>query len=153
MRKRYKYFTTHQDDIDLTLSLTDKKGRRVKQFLHFKRVASSFGFLFLERTEKDGIEIPKRIFNLQENSLISKWSQINVIISVINSYEPSNEDNLKQALKYLESMADLQLVHVQLQLLLTPSKGRRFTEHSRNILHISISLPYDEGLWCNMSSK
>ena len=60
MRKRYKYFIFHQDDIDLTLSLTDKKGRRVKQFLHFKHVASSFGFLFLERAEKDGIEIPKK---------------------------------------------------------------------------------------------
>ena len=74
--------------------------------------------------------------NLQKNSLISKWSQINVITSVINSYEPLNEDNLKQALKYLESMADLhdsphfQFVQDQLQLLLTPPKGRRLTKHS-----------------------
>ena len=68
--------------------------------------------------------------------MISKWSQINVIISVINSYEPSNEDNLKQALKYLESMADprdsphFQFIQDQLQLLLTPPKVRRFTKHS-----------------------
>ena len=133
--KMFKYFNVFHEGDDLTLSLTDKMGRKVKQFLHFKQVKSYFGFLFLERVEKDGIEIPQRNSISKKNSLIIKWSQIHEIILVTNSYEPTNEDNLRRALKCLESMADLhdsphfQFIQAQLQLLLTPPKGRRFTKH------------------------
>ena len=63
--KRFKYFQVSSHADDLTLSLTDKLGRKVEQFLHFKKVDSPFGFLFLERVEKHGIEIPKTNFSLQ----------------------------------------------------------------------------------------
>ena len=75
-------------------------GQKVKQFIRFQKVKSHFGFLLLERVEKDGSEIPKKNFNLQKNSLISKWSQIRDIVSVTNSYEPTNEDYLGRVLKW-----------------------------------------------------
>ena len=64
--KRFKYFQVCSHDDDLTLSLTDKLGRKTEQFLHFKKVDSSFGFLFLERVGKHGIKTPKNNFSLQK---------------------------------------------------------------------------------------
>ena len=51
----------------------------------------------MERVEKDGT----KNFNLQKNNLISKWSQIHEIILVTDSYEPTNEDNLRRVLNFV----------------------------------------------------
>lgn len=64
INKRFKYFQVCSNDDDLTLSLTDKLGRKIEQFLHFKKIDSLFDFLFLERVEKYGIEISKNKFSL-----------------------------------------------------------------------------------------
>ena len=92
VKKRYKNLKILHNGDDLTISATDKLGREVVQFLHFKHVRSSFGFLFLERAEKNGYTVSKSSFELQKNSLVSRWSQIDNILSVVRCFEPSNED-------------------------------------------------------------
>ena len=44
-RKRYKKMNVVHNENDLTISVSDKLGRKVLQFLHFKHV-KSFEFLF-----------------------------------------------------------------------------------------------------------
>ena len=89
------------------MSTTDKLGRKVVQFLHFKHVQSSFGFLFLEQVEKNSFEVPKNSFDLQKNSLISRWSQIDNMTSVMNCYELSNEAYLVKVTRLLDNMVEL----------------------------------------------
>ena len=45
------------------------------------------GFLQLVLAEKEGIEVARKHFDLQKNSLMHKWSQFFSIISVLNSYD------------------------------------------------------------------
>ena len=66
---------------DLTMFLTDILGQKVVQFLHFREVESTFGYLELVSAEKNGFEVHKNIFDLQKNILIHKWSQLSNIIS------------------------------------------------------------------------
>ena len=51
--------------------------------------------------------MPKNSFDLQENSLISWWSQIDNMTPVINCYEPSNEAYLVKVTKLLDNMVEL----------------------------------------------
>lgn len=124
----------HLND-DITISVTDKLGKEVVQFLLFKRVQSPFGFLFLERIEKYGYEISKKLFNLQKNSLISRWSKIDEILVVTRRFEPSNEDYLQRISKLFDGMVELhdqplfQFLQDQMLLLLTKPNVRRFTKH------------------------
>ena len=78
------------DSDDIHISKTDAKGRSVIQFLHLQLVKSSFGFLYHKCVEKNGKEIPKTYFSkagcLQKNSLLSKWSQFDKILSCIADY-------------------------------------------------------------------
>ena len=121
---------------DITFSTTDKFGREVIQFIHFRNVQSPFGFLFLENAEKYGYSIPKKKFDLQKNSLISRWSQIDDILSVTRRYEPDNEDYLERITNVFESMVEMhdnphfQFIQDQVLLLLTKPSGRRFTKHA-----------------------
>ena len=66
------------------LSLTDKLKQKVIQFLHFKKIVSDFGFLYLECVESCDDIMQNKMFPLQKNSLLSKWSQVNDIIQIIN---------------------------------------------------------------------
>ena len=122
--KKYKKFTVICEDDDLTLSTTDKLGRNVVQFLHFKHVQSPFGFLYLERVEKEGFEVPKKSLNLQKNSLISRWSQLDFILTTLNCHEPSPEEYLAKVTKLLDNITELhdsphfQFIQEQVQLLL-----------------------------------
>ena len=106
IEKRYKDYNVIIDQENVYLSLTDKIGQKVLQFIHFKKITSKFGFLFLERAERNGVQVAKRLFPLQKNSLISKWTQVAQILSVVTSYEPSNEDLLSNALESLKLMTD-----------------------------------------------
>ena len=99
---------------------------------------SSFGLLCLKCVEKNGMEIPKTYFSkagcLQKNSLLSKWSQFDKILSCIMEYEFKDTDYLKSSLEELNSMScsdslHYQFLYEQLQLLLTPPKGRRFDKN------------------------
>ena len=121
------------DGDDIYISKPDK-GRSVIQFLHFKPVKSSFGFLYLKCVDRNGKEIPKTYFSkagyLQKNSLLSKWSQFDKIISCIMEYEFKDTDYLKCALEELNRMScsdspDYQFLYAQLQLLLTPPTSFR----------------------------
>ena len=82
--------------------------------------------------EKDGIAVPKGNFSLQKNSLISRWTQVDGVASVLDNYTVKNNDHLKIILESLDKMEDLhgsayfQFLRAQLQLLLTAPKGRRF---------------------------
>ena len=107
---------------------------------------SSFGFLYLKCAEKNGKEVPKAYFSkdccLQKNSLLSKWSQFDKILSWITVYEFKNADYLKSALQELSQMncSDLphfQFVYSQLQLLLTHPESRRF---ERNLYVLAAEL-------------
>ncbi|XP_076811672.1 uncharacterized protein LOC143458706 [Clavelina lepadiformis] len=126
------------DSDDIYISKTDAKGRSVIQFLHFQRVQSSFGFFHLKCVEKNGKDIPKTYFSkagcLQKNSLLSKWSQLDKILSCITEYEFKDTDYLKSAVEELNSMScsdspHFQFIYDQLQLLLTPPEGRRFDKN------------------------
>ena len=120
---------------DIYISKTDAKGRSVIQFLHFQQVNSAFRFLHLICVEKNGKEIPKIYFSkadcLQKNSLISKWSQFDKILSCISEFELRDTDYLNSALEILNCMScsdspHYQFLYSQLQLLLCSPKGRRF---------------------------
>ena len=88
--------------------------------------------MHLVNVEKDGIEVPKKKFSLQKNSLISKWTQINDILSVMDDHEFENNDYLKNVLESFDSMVDLhdspyfQFLRARLQLLLCSPNARRF---------------------------
>ena len=135
VKKRYKQYCVIQHDTDVYLSLTDNVGRQVIQFLHFRHVESHFGFLYLARVEKLGIEVPKSKFKLQKNSLLSKWSHLQFIFSVLKDFEAESSDCQKIALNALESMDEyhdsphFQFIRTQLQLLLCKPKGRQYEKH------------------------
>ena len=99
------------------MSKTDAQGHSVVQFLHLQHVKSPFGFLFLKCVEKNGKEIPKSYFSkagfLQKNSLISKWSQFNSILTSIPEYEFKDTDYVKSALEELSRMCCSELPHYQ----------------------------------------
>ena len=130
-KKVFKHMNIFHLKDDITISVTDKLGKKVLQFLHFKHVQSPFGFLFLEQVEKYGYEIPKKLFNLQKNSLISRWSQTDEILAVTRKFEPSNEDYLQRISELFDGMVELhdqphfQFLQDQMLLLLTKSNGRR----------------------------
>ena len=114
------------------VSKTDEIGRKVVTFLHLKKVASSFGFLFLDSVERHGQLVPKKIFPLQKNGLLSKWSQIKDVVRLAETYKPDSSDILNTVLKLMESLVDChelpnyQFIIAQLKLLLTKVNGRRF---------------------------
>ncbi|KAI6658432.1 hypothetical protein LOD99_15232 [Oopsacas minuta] len=64
MSSYFPGFNFIKDQKNLYLSRTDATGQTVKQFFHFQQVSSPFGFLFLNRVEKDGIEVSKQLFPL-----------------------------------------------------------------------------------------
>ena len=64
--RRFSDFTIFKNNEDLSLSKTDAFGRKVLQFIHFKKVTSPFGFLYLVSAEKDSMEISKGMFSLQK---------------------------------------------------------------------------------------
>lgn len=126
------------DADDIYVSKTDPIGRSVIYYLHLKHVKSSFGFLYLDTVEKNGKRIPKTYFSkagfLKKNSLLSKWSQFNSILSSIMEYEFGDNEYLKCALEELSSMSccgspHYQFLYAQLQLLLVPPTGRRFDKN------------------------
>ena len=63
-----KHFQFKRHDKDFTISTTDNLGRKVTKFLHFREVDSSFGFLQLICAEKDGIEVPFTLFDIQKKT-------------------------------------------------------------------------------------
>ena len=136
VKNRFKHMQIINVKDDLTISATDNLGREVVQFLHFRQVRSPFGFLYLEQVEKYGYNVPKKLFDLQKNSLISRWSQIDNILSITQRFEPTNEDYLDRVNKLLDGMAELhdnphfQFIQDQFLLLLTKPNGRRFTKHT-----------------------
>lgn len=125
-------FNVIKDQKNLYLSRTDATGQTVKQFFHLQQVNSPFGFLFLNRVEKDGIEVPKRLFPLQKNSLLSKWSQIRSITEQVNTYEYTSQESLQYIISQLCKMTEAhELPHLtfilsQLRLVFKPPDGRRF---------------------------
>ena len=120
---------------ELTMFMTDTLGKKVIQFLHFREVESTFGYLQLLSAEKNGFEVPKNKFELQKNNLFHKWSQLSDIISVLNCYCPLNTDYLSKAMKELNKIEELhdtpnfQFILEQLELLLQQVNGRRYTKH------------------------
>ena len=125
-------FNVIKDQENLYLSRTDATGQTVKQFFHFQLVSSPFGFLFLHRVEKDGIEVPKRLFPLHKNSLLSKWSQIRSISDQVNTYECTSKEILQHVISQLcevteaHELAHFNFLLSQLCLMFKPPDGRRF---------------------------
>ena len=95
-------------DNDIYISQTDQKGRCIIKFLHFQHVSSLCGFLHLKCIEKNEKEIPKSHFYkvgcLAKNSLITKWSQFDQILSCLTEYEFKDADYLKHAVEELNQM-------------------------------------------------
>ena len=124
-----------RDGDDIYISKTDAKGRFVIHFLHFQNANSKFGVVHLKYVEKNSKEIAKiNLFKagcLQKNSFLSKWSQVNQILSYIKEYEMKDADYLKFALDELNQMScsdtpHFQFIYAQLQLLLSSPEGRRY---------------------------
>lgn len=71
-----------------------------------------------------------------KNSLISKWSQIDEILRVVQSHLPSDADYLTEALNQLSRMSGMldsphfQFIQSQLQMLNTNLTGQRFSKHT-----------------------
>lgn len=126
--KRCRQYTVYQEEKNRFLSLTDCMGQNV-YLIHFKEVKLPLEFVFLERAKINGIEVSKKLFPLQKNSLCSKWTQIAKIILVITTYEPMNENLLNGALESLKSMTyfhnspPFQFIFSELHMLLTVPKG------------------------------
>ena len=106
------------------------------QYFCFKKVESCFGFLHLAKVEKNGYEIPKINFNLQKNSLLHRWSQMEEILSIVNNYETSNNDYLLRAIEELKQMTidvqestHFQFLETQLEFLLISDNNIRYTKH------------------------
>ena len=124
-------FNVTKDQKNLYLSRTDATGKTVKQFFHFQQVSSPFGFLFLNRVDKDGIEVSKRLFPLQKNSLFSKVP-VRYITDQVNAYEYTSKEILEHAISQLCKMTEAhELAHFtfllsQLRLIFKPPDGRRF---------------------------
>ena len=127
-----KDYSVIKDQNNLYLSKTDKTGQMVEQFYHFQHISSHFGFLFLNKAEKDGMVVPKKLFPLQKNSLISQWSQIQSMIKVVNTYESTGQDKLHQILAQLHSLneahdhSQFSFLLAQLKLMFKSPEGRRF---------------------------
>ena len=140
-----KHFQFKKHDKDFTISSTDILGRKVTKFIHFREVDSSFGFLQLIRAEKDGIDVPFALFDIQKNHIIHKWSQLDRILAVVDKHAASTSDRVRVAVKILEEIEELQdstscqFIIDQLQLLLTHPNGRRYTKHT---------LVFAVELWC-----
>ena len=103
------------DTNNIFISKTDAKRRSLIQFLHLQFVKSSFGFLYLKCAEKNVKEVPKTYFSkaccLQKNSLLSKWSQFDKIMSCITVYEFKDANYLKSALQELSQTSCSDLPH------------------------------------------
>ena len=86
----------------------------------------------MNRVDKDGIEVSKRLFPLQKNSLLSKWSQMRYITDQVNAYEYTSQEILEHAISQLCNMTEAhELAHFtfllsQLRLIFKPPDGRRF---------------------------
>ena len=91
-------------------------------------------FLYLVNVEKYGFKLNKTTFSLQKNSLLSKWSQLEEIISITTTFEPSNEDILLRAIDTLKSTSDLHdsphFRHIISQLHLLLTKNLYFWQQS-----------------------
>ncbi|KAI6661767.1 hypothetical protein LOD99_9834 [Oopsacas minuta] len=76
--------------------------------------------------------VSKRLFPLQKNSLLSKWSQIGYITDQVNAYEYTSQEILEHAISQLCKMTEAhELAHFtfllsQLCLIFKPPDGRRF---------------------------
>ena len=136
IQTRYPLFKVYREEDNFYISQTDKIGQKVVLFMHFKYVESCFGFLFLNVVEKYGIEVSKKLFPLQKNSLISRWSQIKSIINIIDQHEFESSDYMEVALEYMNLMTDCHdsphfiFLVSQLHLFFKPAKGRRFDKNT-----------------------
>ena len=53
----------------LSMFLTDPLGKTVVQFFLFQEVNSPFGFLQLAEAQKNGVDVPKNVFNWQKKTI------------------------------------------------------------------------------------
>ena len=103
----------------------DNLGSKVTKFIHFREAQSKFGFLLLIRAEKDGVDVPLVLFDLQKNHMLHRWSQVKFIVSVVDQHAPSTQDRIRAAVNQLEEIEELhdstnfQFILDQLQLLRT----------------------------------
>ena len=49
--------------------LTDPLGKTVVRFFLFQEVNTPFGFLQLAEAQKNGVDVPKNVFNLQKKTI------------------------------------------------------------------------------------
>ena len=155
--RRFTSFSVKNHGNKLTVFMVDELGSKVVQYFCFKKVESCFGFLHLAKVEKNGYEIPKINFNLQKNSLLHRWSQMEEILSIVNNYETSNNDYLLRAIEELKQMTidvqestHFQFLETQLEFLLISDNNIRYTKHllifGGTSLHLSSCIQDDKKL-------
>ena len=54
--------------------------------------------------EKDGIEVPFTLFDIQKNHIIHKWSQLARILAVVDKHDASTSERVRVAVKILEEI-------------------------------------------------
>ena len=82
------------------------------------------------------LRITQKIFNLDKNSLLHRWSQVDEILSIVDNYQVSNANNLEKAMNELKQMTpevqecpQFQFLEVQPDYLLTPSNKINYTKY------------------------
>lgn len=134
--RRYPQYIVKFEKDEVYMSLLNDTGSQVTQFLHFRKIESPFGFLYLDTVEKNGYQIPKHHFTLNKNSRLNKWSQLSDIFSVIQKHVPSNCDYLNKALLELNSIDDphtsshFHFLIAQLEMIPTPANKLRYTKYT-----------------------
>ena len=117
----------------LYLSETDSTGHTVTSFFHFQEATSQFGSVSVCKVEKKGLEVPKSSFSLQKNNLLSKWSQVKLLMDEFQRYEHSSDDVVKKVITDLESLPDAYKIPQfcfllsQVRLMLMHKNNRKFT--------------------------
>ena len=115
------YNFIHTND-DLTAYMTDKMGRKIIHYMHFRNVQTDFGFIKIMSIEKDGFEVNNNVFEIQKNGYIHKWSELQKIVDILIKHNNPSEAHFKKAVQELDLCEEFidsptfQFIQEQLQL-------------------------------------
>ena len=137
LKKHMKGYNFIHNSDDLIAYMTDTMGRKIIHHIQFRNIQSDFGFLKLMCVEKDGIEVNNRVFGIQKDGYIHKWSDVQTILRKLVEYKMSSEAHLKKAHQELDlcdefiDSPSFQFIQEQLQLFnKSHLKSKSYSKHT-----------------------